>query len=184
VTQGTGEPALVIRPKAGGAPDRKRLWFSLAFVPLVAAGLVHHRSASASSWVWYGAGALCLALITLGLRANFFAQTRIEVDGERIRRFGYFGRSAGIDRMAVARVVEASLVASRFAGISASWVLFVDANDDVLMRAYAEYYPAQELSRLRATLGVPWDRVPETRTFAQFRKDMPNSFRGLWHTSS
>ena len=50
------------------------------------------------------------------------------------------------------------------------------SRDQTLLRAYAEYYPASELSRLRETLHVGWDTLPNVRTFAQVRRDIPSSF--------
>jgi hypothetical protein len=54
--------------------------------------------------------------------------------------------------------------------------VFLDADGRTLLRAYAEYYPAAELSRLRETLDVEWVTLPRVRTFAQLRHEVPGSF--------
>jgi hypothetical protein len=166
----------VIRPRAGGAPDRTRLRFALAFLPLAALGIARQFAGGLSSGLWYVAGFAALALLGLLARADFFAQTSIRAGDEYVHRTGYFGRSARCPRAAIARVVEADLITSRIAGIPAKWLLFLDARNKTLLRAYAEYYPANELFRLQAALDVPWETAAAIRTFAQMRRDIPRSF--------
>jgi hypothetical protein len=166
----------VIRPRAGGAPDRTRLRFALAFLPLVALGIARQFAGGLSSGLWYLAGVAALALLAVLARADFFAQTSIRVGEDDVRRTGYFGRSRGCPRVAIARVLEAKLITSRIGGIPARWLLFLDAQDRVLLRAYAEYYPVNELFRLREALDVFWETPAAIRTFAQARRDIPGSF--------
>lgn len=167
---------VVIRPRAGGAPDRTRMRFALAFLPLATLGLARQFTGGLSSGLWYLAGFAALALLALLARTDFFAQTNIRVDNEYVRRTGYLGRSGCCPRAAITRVVEVDLITSHIAGIPAKWLLFLDARNEALMRAYAEYYPATELFRLRDALDVPWQEVAAIRTFAQMRHDIPRSF--------
>ena len=169
-------PELVIRPKSGGAPDRTRLRFALAFLPLAAVGVARQFDAGLSSGLWYVGGFGTLALFVVLARADFFAQTSIRVAGGRVRRTGYLGCSASCPRDDIARVMDVNVVSSRLAGIPAKWLLFLDASDRTLMRAYAEYYPASELARLRDALDVSWDPDARLRTFRQVRRDIPGSF--------
>ena len=172
----TSDATVVIRPRRGGAPDRRRLWFALAFLPLAVGGVVQHLRVGHGNTIWYVAAFACLALLTLGLRADFFAQTSLTFSGDLIRRTGYFGRSATCRRAAVSRVVEAELIASRIGAIPATWLLFLDASGRTLLRAYADYYPAAQLSQFRDALDVRWDRDDRVRTFAQMRREIPKSF--------
>jgi hypothetical protein len=167
---------VVIRPRAGGTPDRTRVRFALAFLPLATLGVARHFDKSLSSGLWYVAGLGALGIVVVLARADFFAQTSIRVGGDYVRRTGYLGRSASCPRAAIARVVEVDLTTSRFAGIPAKWLLFLDARGKLLMRAYADYYPTNELLRLRDTLDVSWQTAPQLRTFAQMRRDIPRSF--------
>jgi hypothetical protein len=176
---------VVFRPRRSVAADRKRLRFAVAFLPLAAVGVARQFHAELTSELWYVAG---LATLVLLARADFFAQTSIRVRSSDVRRTGYLGRSTGCPRAAIARVVEVSAVGSRIGGIPATWLLFVDASGRVLLRAYAEYYPAAELSRLNETLAVDWETLPGVRTFAQIRRDIPRSFpwslAHIWLTSA
>jgi hypothetical protein len=166
---------VVIRPQAGGAPDRARARFVLGFLPLIGVG-VARLDGGVRSGVWYIAGLAALASVVLLLRADFFAQTSIQVGDGLIRRTGYFGRSATCSRAGVARVMLVTLVTSRIAAIPARWLLFLDARGAPILRAYAEYYPPDELARLMQTLDVAWETPDQTRTFAQMRRDIPQSF--------
>lgn len=174
--QSSSVEEVVIRPRAGGAPDRTRLRFALAFLPLAGLGIAREFAGGITSGLWYLAGFAALALVAVLARADFFVQTSIRVGDDYVARTGYFGRSARCPRAAVARVVEATLITSRVAGIPAKWLLFLDARNKTLLRAYAEYYPANELFRLQDALDVPWDPRPAIRTFAQMRRDIPHSF--------
>jgi hypothetical protein len=167
---------LVIRPRSGGAADRVRLRFAFAFLPIVLLGVVRQFHGGLNAGLWYLAGLLTLVLIGLALRADFFAETSIHVASEAVGRTGYFGRSARCPRADISRVVEVSAVVSRLGGIPATWLLFLDAHNRTLLRAYAEYYPTDELSRLRAALDVDWEVVPGARTFAEVRRAIPASF--------
>jgi hypothetical protein len=167
---------LVIQPRAGGAPDRARAWFALALVPIVLLGVVRAARTRPAAGLWYAAGIAALAGIALLARRDFFARTSIRVGPSDIVRTGYLGRSARCPREAVARVVEASLVLTRFAGIPAGWLVFLDSRGRPLLRAYAEYYPPEELLRLRQALDVEWDSRAGTRTFARMRREIPHSF--------
>jgi hypothetical protein len=166
----------VIRPRPGGSADRTRLRFALAFVPLAAVSVARQFRGGLTSGLWYLAGLATLGIIVVLARADFFAQTSIRVRRSDVRRTAYFGRSASCPRASIVRVVEVSAVTSRIGGIPATWLLFVDSSSRVVLRAYAEYYPAAELSRLRETLNVGWDALPNVRTFAQMRRDIPGSF--------
>ena len=166
----------MIRPKGGGAPDSVRVRFALAFLPLAVLGAARQFVGSLSSGLWYVAGFAALALFALSARADFFARTSIRVRRDDVRRTGYLGRSASCSRAAIARVAELVVVSTRVGGIPARWLLFLDIHGRTLMRAYAEYYPEQELVRLREALDVSWDSTPEVRTFARVRRDVPGSF--------
>ena len=166
----------MIRPRSGGAPDRTRLRFALPLLPIAALGVARHFQGGLTSGLWYVAGVAALGIVALLARADFFAQTSIRVGTTYVRRTGYLGRSASCPRAAVAHVVEVSAVASRLGGIPATWLLFLDSRAQTILRAYAEYYPADELARLRETLDVGWDVFPNVRTFAQVRRDIPGSF--------
>lgn len=126
--------------------------------------------------VWYIAGLAALGSVVLLLRADFFAQTSIRVSDGVVRRTGYFGRSATCSRAAVTRVILVTVVSSRIAATPARWLLFLDARGEPLLRAYAEYYPPDELARLRQSLDVAWETPDQTRTFSQMRNDIPRSF--------
>jgi hypothetical protein len=165
-----------LRPQAGGAPDARRARFALYFVPLAVVGVVRQFDAGLSQALWYLAGVAALVGAVAFLRADFFARTSIRVGEDFVRRTGYFGRSASCSRASVARVIEVTLSTSRFGGIPARWLLFLDAHGGVLLRAYAEYYPADDLASLRRTLNVSWDAQTQTRTFAEIRRDLPGSF--------
>jgi hypothetical protein len=89
---------VVIRPRRGGAPDRKRLWFALVFAPVAVLGIARSFHHSVTSGLWYAAGALTLTAFTVMARANFFARTSIAVSASFVRRTGYVGRSAGWTR--------------------------------------------------------------------------------------
>jgi hypothetical protein len=167
---------LVIRPRPGGAPDRARARFALAFVPIVLLGVIRAVRVRPAAGLWYAAGFAALAGIALLARRDFFARTSIRVDPSDVVRTGYFGRSARCPRAAVTRVVEASLVVTRLGGFPDTWLVFLDSGGKPLLRAYAEYYPSAELLRLRDTLGVEWDSLGETRTFARIRREIPRSF--------
>ncbi len=167
---------VVIRPRPGGAPDRRRLRFMLAFLPLVGLGIARQFAAGLSLGLWFLAGFLTLALLAVLARADFFAQTGIRVGDTYVRRTGYFGRSARCPRAAIARVVEAELMASRIAGFPDKWLLFLDAENKTLMRAYAAYYPVNELFRLRDALDVPWESRVAIGTFSEMRREIPRSF--------
>jgi hypothetical protein len=175
-----GTPAsnaeVVIRPRPGGAPDRTRFWFALAFAPIAVVGVARGFDHSVQSGLWYGAGALTLAALAVLARANFFAQTSIAVSASSVCRTGYLGRSASCPRETIARVLEVTAITARVGGLPATWLLFLDADGVTLMRAYAEYYPREELLRLRDALGVDWDVRGDVRTFAQYRRDIPGSF--------
>jgi hypothetical protein len=103
----------VIRPRPGGAPDRTRLKFGLAFLPLAAIGAVRALRSGAGSGLWDFAFVPALIVVAILARAKFFAQTSIRVGPTRLRRTGYLGRSAGCLRAAIARVVEVNAVTSR-----------------------------------------------------------------------
>jgi hypothetical protein len=167
---------VVFRPRPSVAADRKRLRFALAFLPFTAVGVARQFHAGLTSGLWYVAGLATLVIIVLLARADFFAQTSIRVRSSDVRRTGYLGRSASCPRSAIARVVEVSAVGSRIGGIPATWLLFLNRSGRVVLRAYAEYYPAAELSRLKETLAVDWETLPNVRTFAQIRRDIPKSF--------
>jgi hypothetical protein len=89
---------VVIRPRRGGAPDRKRVWFALVFAPVAVLGIARSFHHSVTSGLWYAAGALTLTAFTVMARANFFARTSIAVSASFVRRTGYVGRSAGWTR--------------------------------------------------------------------------------------
>jgi hypothetical protein len=167
---------VVIRPRSGGASDRTRLRFALAFLPLAAVGVTRQLDAGLTSGLWYIGGLATLGVFAVLARADFFAQTSIRVGGDLVSRTGYLGRSASCQRAALARIVDVNVIASRFAGIPAKWLLFLDTRDQTLMRAYAEYYPEDELDRLKNALNVSWDSQPRLKTFGQVRRDIPGSF--------
>lgn len=157
------------RQIGGGPASRSYL------VPLVVVGVVRQFDASVTQALWYVAGVAALLGAVAFLRADFFARTSIRVGEDFVRRTGYFGRSASCSRASVARVVEVTLSTSRLGGIPARWLLFLDARGRLLLRAYAEYYPADDLASLRQTLNVAWDAQRQTRTFAEMRRDLPGS---------
>lgn len=167
---------VVIRPRAGGAPDRVRWRFMLGLLPLVAAGIVRALRSGLSTGAWTIAAFAALVSVVALLRADFFAQTSVRVADDVIRRTGYFGRTATCSRAAVARVMLVTLGTSRFGAIPAKWLLFLDARGEPVLRAYAEYYSSDQLAQLEQTLDVPWDSPSEIRTFAQMRRDIPRSF--------
>jgi hypothetical protein len=68
---------------------------------------------------------------------------------------------------------------SRLTPFGETWLLFLDGAGATLLRAYADYYPPEELSRFRAALALPWERVGTAR-FAQARRAFPRSFRWPW----
>lgn len=148
----------------------------LGLLPLVTVGAVRILTRSVNTGLWYIAGLASLACVVVLVRADFFAQTSIRVTDDLIRRTGYFGRSAACSRASVARVMQVTLITSRIAAIPATWLLFLDARGEPLLRAYADYYPSDELTRLQQTLDVPWDSPTQFRTFAQMRHDVPRSF--------
>lgn len=145
-------------------------------MPLVLLGVVRQFHHGLNAGLWYVAGLLTLAMIALALRGDFFAETSIHVASDTVRRTGYFGRSASCPRTDISRVVEASAVASRIGGIPATWLLFLDADNRTLLRAYAEYYPPDEISRLRDALNLDWEVVSGVHTFGQIRRAIPASF--------
>jgi hypothetical protein len=170
------DPEVMIRPRSGGAADRTRLKFGLALLPLAAIGAVRELRGGASSRLWYLAFVAALIVFVLFARATFLAQTSIRISRTRVRRTGYLGRSASCPRAAIARVVEVNAITSRIGGIPASWLVFLDVDGRTLLRAYAEYYPADERLRLREALAVHWVTLSDVRTFAQLRRELPGSF--------
>jgi hypothetical protein len=138
-------------------------------------GVIRAVRVRPAAGLWYAAGFAALAGVAVLARRDFFARTSIRVGPSDIVRTGYFGRAARCPRESVMRVVEASLVLSRFAGIPGRWLVFLDSGGRPLLRAYAEYYPPAELLRLQDTLGVAWDSLGETRTFARMRREIPRS---------
>ena len=173
---------LVIRPKPDRAVDRRRWRRALPIVPFAAWIVLRDATTDARALLWIGAGALCLGLLILGLRANFFAQTSILLSRATLKKIGYLGRSAACPRAAVIRVIEVELVASRwYVAPPTRWLLFIDDLDRVLLRAQVDYYSPIELTQLRLALGVPWDRrEAETQTIGEFCHDLPGSFPWRW----
>lgn len=165
-----------------------RFRIGLAFLPLATTGAVRELRGGASSRLWYLGLLATLVIFAFLARADFFAQTSIRVGRTRVKRTGYLGRSASCPRAAIARVIEVSAITSRVGGIPATSLLFLDSGDRTLLRAYAEYYPAAELARLREALDVSWARLPRVRTFAEMRREISGSFpwtlAHVWLTSA
>lgn len=169
---------VTIRPKAGGPPDRARVAYAAAFLPMAAAGTARVLAGSQTATkglLILGALASLLGL-SFAIRADFFAQTSLALMEQTIRRTGYLGRSAECARGAVTRIVEATVVVARLGGIPTRWLLFLDASGRTLMRAYAEYYPQEELGRFRAASAIPWDHLSGVPTVADVRRRLPGSF--------
>jgi hypothetical protein len=117
--------------------------------------------------------------VAYALTALFLARSSLALVGDTIRRESWFGRSASCSRAAVAGVVEIPLKFSRLSPYGETWLLFLDGAGGTLLRAYGDYYPPEELSRFRAALALPWERVL-TATFAHARRAFPRSFRWPW----
>ena len=117
---------MVIRPCGGGRSDRARFAYSVAFVPIVAAGVARAIGGahSALTALLVVASLLSAVGLSLALRADFFANTSLSLTSRVIRRTGYFGRTGECRRDAVDRVVEATVVVTRLGGIPASGFSF------------------------------------------------------------
>jgi hypothetical protein len=171
------EPVVLIRPRFLGPRFRERLRRGLWFLPLAILGLARK---SLKEDLWIVGGVAVFAVIAYAHTALYVARSNLALVDDTIRRRSWLGRSATCSRTAVARVVEIRLRLTRLTGLGETWLLFVDEADRTLLRAYADYYPLEELARFSAALALPWRQVPGTATFAHARREFPGSFRWPW----
>lgn len=183
-----GDAVVCIRPSRGGSSvGGSRVGQAIAFLPMAVLGVVRGVAAHPATWIWWAAGLASLAAFAFLARADFFAQTSLCLTPNELVRTGYLGRTARCRRELIREVVQMRLVATRLGGIPAPWLLFLADDRSVLLRAYVDYYPANELARLEDGLSVPWRDDYDTKTFLAARRQVPGAFpwplAHLWITT-
>jgi hypothetical protein len=138
-----------------------------------------HAGGDALLWSFVAVGGV--VVFVYPLTAWILGSSSLALVDGTIRRTSWLRRAKSCPLSAVSEVVELPLVFYRpDLGFHERWLLFVGADRNVLMRAYAGYYAPEAVARFRSALGVPWESVNRAMTPAQARRAVPHAFPWPW----